>query len=300
MAVRDYWNHPGGNGCVWNTPLGTGAIWSGDTDPDTKDARNGGIINGWKNYGACVWVSHSASDPSARFYNVSATDYDTPGTGGNGTHYDVVLRAPRGSHTPGGGSGGFPIDAQFNIFDTTGQPGKVWHFAPVQIDSFNGGGPYEAAFGMYEDCLSDTFAQDYENKNKGVGSQSAGVIRAYDIDPNRNPSRMPAPYGHLTKIQHVLRYMTDGIYFKANARSGLNGWLKPNSWPELYQDYQGSLSYNRYTGNILYGSLIGIPINEPMDTRLSDPGRQLWWCLQHYGSISRDQAGGGYHVRVCL
>jgi hypothetical protein len=115
----------------------------------------------------------------------------------------------------------------------------------------------------------------------------------YDLDPTRNPSRM-AP--GVTAIQHMLRFTMDPSHFKANARTPAqgnpdypNGLLAPNSWPDNYQDYQGGdTPSNLYTGNLIYGTTVGIPIDVSIPTTLTTAGQQIFWTLQHYGAIPRD------------
>jgi hypothetical protein len=288
---RSYTDQPGTNACVWNTPLGDGAVWGIASDADTQSARVGGFINSTNNYGAVVWTSTSASDPLIRFTGTGA-DYDN---GTNGTKYDVTAHCVPGSYA----SGPFPGDNQYAFIDTITYPGIYYHFAPLAIQSIAAGqGPYNAYFGGADDAMSDTFATDWETKHANF-VQAAGLIRAYDLDTTKNLARVPGTT--LTAIQHVLRYAHAPSSLKANANPANsdypNGPLLPNSWPQYYQDFQSdSTPSNKYTGNLIYGTLLGIPSTVAMPTTLSNAGKQIWWTLQHYGAITRDASSGGFHL----
>jgi hypothetical protein len=288
--LRDWKLHPGTRACFWNTPFGTGCVWGNATDANTVALRHGGVINSVDNHGAVVWISQSASDPTATFTG-TGPDYDGPRNSG-GTHFSVTAHVPAGAYAPGP----YPGDNQFCFIDATGNPGKYWHFSPLQITNFQGGGPYNAYFAFSGDATTDLFASDYEMGGVGAGLQTAGLIRGYDLDPNQNPARIPGT--NLPAIQHVLRYMHDSAYFKANANTSNsdypNGVLAANAWPEIYQDFQSGI--NVYTGNLPYGTTVGIPQTMQMPAGLTDAGKQIFYALQTYGAVPRDQAGGGFHL----
>jgi hypothetical protein len=210
MPLRLWYNHPGTRACFWNTPFGTGCTWGSATDADTISLRNGGVINPASNFGAVFWVSQSASDPTASFSG-PGVDYDGPRHPG-GTQASVTAHVPAGAYTPGPQPG----DNQFCFADVTGNPGQYWHFSGLDIPNFQAAlGPFNANEGIQNDATTDPFASDYEMGGVGAGLQSAGLIRGYDLDPNQNPARIPGT--NLPAIQHVLRYMHDSAYFKANA-----------------------------------------------------------------------------------
>lgn len=298
MSTRDWFNHPGGNNCVWNTPLGSGCIWGTASDADTQDLRHGGFINSAMNYGAVVWVSQSASNPTATFSG-TMQNYEIAGQyHGAGTPVTVTAHLVPGSYS----AGPYPAftDQPYGFVDTVGHPGMYYEFGPVVISSFAAGqGPFTAHGAGFEDATSDQFAEDQETGHAGE-LQAAGLIRAYDLDPARNPARMPGSTT-VTAIQHMLRYSHDAMYFKGNAIPANqgnpdypNGLLNPNAWPCAYQDWQAGI--NLYTGNLLFGTTVGIPSTVPMPSGLTQAGQQIWWTLQHYGAIPRDQSGGGFHL----
>lgn len=305
-ATRQYYNQPGTNNNVWNTPIGAGAIAGLATDVDTIAARTGGYINTASNYGAVVWYSNSASNPTAAF---TGTGGDYARTGpyyGSGTPFAATAHLVPGSYA----AGPYPGDNQYVFIDNITYPGEYWHFAPVSnLTSFAAGqGPFAAYFGGMENAMSDTFCQDYETGNANF-VQAAGVIRAYDLDLTQNPALMPGSTT-LTAIQHVLRYAHNTAVYQANAVTAENGnplypngLLAPNSWPQLYQDYQSGT--NVYSGSLVYGTQlfipasVALPATNPLTGQAwTNAGKQLFWTLQNYGSISRDANQEGYCLYV--
>lgn len=306
------WSDQGGTlKCVWNIPLGDGCLWGSATDPDTIDLRHGGFINDPSNYGACFWISTSASDPLGTFAGHGA-DYETPAYYGSGTPLTVTAHVPAHAYGPGPVNGG---DSQFCFCDPISNPGTYYHFAPLTITDFAAGtyGTTTGNYGGSEDAFSDTFATDWETGHAN-NIQTAGIIRGYDLDPTKNPARMPGSTT-LTKIQHMFRYAHDANYLKPNARQNTNpdgrtpngnpdypnGYLNADSWPQLYQDYQNGV--NVYKGNLVYGTTVGIPKDVVMPATnpltgnpWTDAGKQIWWTFQNYGGITRDQSGGGLHL----
>jgi hypothetical protein len=289
-GTRNYYDQPGTNKNVWNIPQNTGATWSLATDADTKDlTRINGFINTLDNFGSTCYVSQNPKDPIQTF-NGHEYISNNPVT--------VTAHVLAGSSSPGP----FPGDNQYDFVDnvTTANIGKYWHFGIAIQNLQPGQGPWgttatTASPGVVpnqagmEDALSDTFAQDWET-GKYNNSTAAGLIRGYDIDPLRNLA-----YPH---IQHRLRYAIDKTILKWNAvnTADFASKQKPDSWPQLYSDWQGAPFNDLYTGNLIYGSTVGIPSATVMPTTLSVPGQMIWWCLQNYGATTRDQASGGIHL----
>jgi hypothetical protein len=278
-GTRAYWNQPGGNNSVYNTPLGSGCVWGTASDADTQSLRNGGYINPVNNYGMVFWVNQSASNPTANFTGQIQV-------GNNQISYNLNPHLIPGSYA----AGPFPGDNQYAFCDTINYPGIYMVWGGGAIQNFQAGqGPYTDASG-YDDATSDMFGNEYDQQSWGY-NKGAGLIRGYDIDPTQNPN-----YPH---IQHMLQYCHDAIYLKSNGPNDATGPLNANGWPSYVQDYQGTNSatpFNNYSGNLLYGTTAGIPMSTPMPAGLTAAGQSLFWTLQHYGSIIRDQAGGGYHL----
>jgi hypothetical protein len=306
LATRSYADQPGGSGNVWNTPLGNACTWGIASDADTQDLRHGGAINSAANNGTVVWVSQSASNPTATLTG-SEQNYET----GN-TVVTVTAHLVPGSYS----AGPHPTGSQtYSFFDTVGHPGMCYAFAPVDVSAFQAGqGPYTTTVGSAEDATSDTFATDWETGHGGMCT-AAGVIRGYDLDPARNLARIPGTT--LPRIQHMLRYLHDQIYFKSNlappdpaaspfsadfsidfgaaaSNYPAGGKLNPSGWPSLYQDWQQAGM--TYVGNLLYGTTVGIPSNVTRPAGLTNAGIQLWDVLQTYGAIPRGSASGGFHL----
>lgn len=294
-ATRRYQDQPGTNANVWNTPIGNGATYGLSTDADTIAARHGGTVNITTNYGAVFWDATAQTTNTSVSFTGHGGDYANPLYVGTGQPFAITASCIIGSYSPGP----YPADNQYAFTDEVNHPGKYIEFGPLAIQNLQPGLPTQAAyFGGIEDAMSDTFAQDWETGHANF-SQTAGIIRGYDVDPTRNQARIPGT--SLTRIQHVLRYAHDPLYVKSNANSNTtvnpdypNGFLNANAWPQLYQDYQAN--NNIYTGNLLYGTQLFIPMSTPFPTSLvgNTAAQQLFDCLQRYGSITRDVASGGY------
>jgi hypothetical protein len=306
MAARNYADQPGGAGAVWNTPLGNACIWGIASDPDTQDLRHGGFLNSATNNGTVVWVSQSASNPTATFTG-SEGNYE-----GANTTVTVTAHLVPGSYSAGPHPSG---DQTYSFFDVVGHPGMCYGFAPVDITAFQAGeGPFAAVSGSAEDATSDTFAMDWETGRGGMCT-AAGVIRGYDLDPVRNVARIPGTT--LPRIQHMLRYLHDPLYFASNlappdpaaspfsaafsvdfgaaaSNYPAGGKLNPSGWPNLYQDWQRGGTI--YSGRLVYGTTVGIPSNVTRPAGLTNAGIQLWDVLQTYGAIPRGSAAGGFHL----
>jgi hypothetical protein len=290
QATRQYWQQPGTNYNIWNTPLGSDAQWGTANDADTIALRHGGFINSPDNYGSPVWVSQSASNPTAHFTGTNVAP------GGDAITIDINPHLVPGSYAAGPYTQG-SVDEAYNFIDTVGYPGMYLFAGPIPTQNFQAGqGPYnmpDGALGM-TDATTDLFCTDYELKT-GMYIQSAGVIRSYDIDPSQNDNFMPGT--NIPAIRHMLRYSHDPAYLKRNDVDNANGALNPDAWPKTFEDYQGGdTPGNIYYGDLLYGTTVGIPKDTPMPQGLSTAGQQIFWTLQNYGALIRDASGGGFHL----
>jgi hypothetical protein len=280
-VTRNYWDNPGGNGSVWVTPLGDGCVWGAATDPDTVDLRAGrAAINTTDAYGVTVYVGQAA-DPVYRPVIVDGRQQRDPG-------YTARV------HIPGGAFISPPYPGSDNplvLYDPVNQPGKALFFGNVTIGDGSSnvirpGVEISAKVSEWDDATSDQFGEDQETGNWGY-NWGAGIITGYDLDPARNPN--------YPKIQHMLRYSIGADYLATNGIDG-SDTLKPDSWPQLKQDVQ--IGFDVYRGRLKAGTTVGIPKDIPMPSGLSQGGQMLWWTLQHYGALFRDQASGGIHFSV--
>jgi glucose/arabinose dehydrogenase len=261
---RNYYDQPGGNGSVWNTPLGDGAIWGNANDPDTQDLRKGGNINSPNNFGQTSWIG-STSDPT---WQVTAGA--TRGDQADGT---LSMHVPAGVYAPGPDGG----DNNIQLYDPVDYFGMVFCMGdPTNI----GGGQIQGGLRETDDATADNFGEDQETGLLGY-DVAAGMIRKFDVDQINAG-------GHM---RHMLRYATDAAYLKDASIDGVQK-LGPNSWPQAYEDYQ-TPGINLYNGNLPAGTTVGIPMTTAMPAGLTQGGQELFWTLQHYGALFRDQAGGG-------
>lgn len=280
-VTRNYVDQPGGNKCTWNTPFGDGAVWGSSTDLDTIDARRGGFINSVDNFGCTIWIG-KATDPVHTVKSTATYQRDPLIT--------VQLHIPTGAFEPGP-----PATAGDNpmcFYDPVLQPGKTFVVGTASVNgtfisNLQPGDIITGGFGEVDDATSDIYGEDQETGNYGY-SITPGVITGYDVDPLRNPN--------WPRLQHGLRYSTDASFLKSGAIAGSADELGPSSWPQKKED--GQSPPNVYTGNLVAGTTLGIPINTPMPGGLSFWGQQLFWNAQHYPWLFRDQAGGGMHLTV--
>jgi hypothetical protein len=173
--------------------------------------------------------------------------------------------------------GPFPGDNNIQLYDPINYFGMVFSMGdPTNI----GGGEIQGGLNETDNGLVDTFGEDQETGLMGY-DVAAGMIRQYDIDQINAG-------GHL---RHMLRYATDAAYLKDASLDGVQK-LGPNSWPQAYEDYQ-TPGVNLYHGDLPAGTTVGIPMTTPMPAGLTKGGQELFWTLQHYGALFRDQGGGG-------
>jgi hypothetical protein len=280
-VTRSYWDNPGGNRSVWVTPLGDGCIWGADADPDTRDLRAGKpAINTTDAYGVTVYIG-KAGDPVFKPEIVDPLPQRDPG-------FTASVHIPDGAFIsrPYPGS-----DNPLVLYDPVMQPGRVIFFGNVTVDDgasnvIHPGSGIRARVSEWDNAMADDFGEDQETGNWGY-NWAPGIITAYDLDPDRNPN--------FPRIQHMLRYSIGAEYLATNNLPD-SDTLRPDSWPQRKQDVQAGIDV--YHGHLKAGTTIGIPKDAPMPQGLTPGGKMLWWTLQHYGALFRDQAGGGVHFTV--
>lgn len=255
--MRRYWEQPGGNGSAWNTPLGAGAVWGKPTDPDTIDLRVGGIINPPSRFGVNVYTGRR-SDPIRSVQTVKSF---------------VRMHVPADAFASAGG------DGNVDFMDPILHPGKIFHVTQAVIRATTVTGTNLET----DDAMAEDFGHDYDTGRFGYGT-FAGTITAYDLAQIRAGGQ----------IRHALRYATAANLLKDNATIRGGYRLKPDSWPQRYQDRQ--MGIDIYTGNLKAGTTVGIPFETPMPPGLTKGGQALWWTMTRYPSFWRDQAGGGFHL----
>jgi hypothetical protein len=263
--TREYWQQPGGAGSVWNTPLGDGAVWGSANDADTQSLRHGGNINPADYFSVEIWTG-KPSDPVE-----TVTGSPTVGNNDNST---IQIHVPAGAYTSSGG------DGNTDFWDATNYPGLSLHVGQAQFN----GNSVTGVMTETDNAMSDTFGEDQETGLTGYDT-AAGSITGYDMQQIGNG-------GHM---RHMLRYATDAMYLKDAGTNGSNK-LGPTSWPQAYEDWQSGI--NVYTGNLPAGTTVGIPMTTAMPANLTRGGQELFWTLQHYGALFRDQAGGGMNFDV--
>lgn len=300
-GTRLWYNQPGTEYCFWNTPMGSGATYSQSGDADTQELTNrpdlGGTINTPDWYGSPMYVSTSSSDPIATFKIGSEQIYG----GATLTNETVVTHIPAGATA----AGPLPLgsDQAFSWADVTNYPGIYFFAGPINVNNYQGGltfnilngGPYDNTVSnttfFRDHATYDLYATQQELGGAAPYSQAAGMIRSYDLDPNRNPARIPGT--NLPRIQHVLRYSLDPSQMKPNGTGDGQTVVNPSGWPIAYEDYQSG--GNVYTGNILAGSHLAIPPGTQRPAGLTNAGIQLWDACVNYGCSFHDVSGGGLH-----
>ena len=293
-ATRSAYLHPGGNGSVYNTPFGDGATWSAAGDAQTLSicGPSGqtppscvGIINTTASYGQTKYTG-AAGDST---YTFNASSNGRTVAPDNGPTLSATLHVPTGAITPGP----YPGDNGFIIQDPTNYPNRMYYFGLSGINGIAspgvqpGQGPFAAGQGEWEDITSNQFGEDYDTGNSGY-QVGAGLITGCDTSPTCNPV--------FPKIQHGLRAALDAAQFKSNATPTTGQILNADGWPDRLQDAQSGI--NVYTGNLPFGHTLGIPLTDTMPGGLDANCQGLYWTMQHYPVIPRDQAGGGLHLTV--
>lgn len=297
-TTRNSWEMPGATGSFWVTPFGNGTTYGAATDIDTIDIARGwdgsnftagpyGNINTTENYGNTYYVG-KASDP---VFSFSATLNDrTQGPESGGT-ISAQLHVPVGAITGGPYGGGG--DYAMILSDPVNQPGRVYYFGQVSSVGIAppglqpGQGPFNTGQGGWEDVTSPTFGHDADTGMSGF-NLAAGLINYCDVDATCNPS--------FPKIKHGLRMSLDSHLLKDNAVVFGQQVLKQDSWPNRLQDFQQGI--NLYSGNLKFGTTLGIPLSTPMPGNLDANCQGMFWTMQHYPTIQRDMGGGGFNYTV--
>jgi hypothetical protein len=287
-GIRDPANQPGGNRSAWNTPFGNQATWGAATDTDTIDIARGwngsaytagptGVINGVSNYGFTYWIG-AVSDPTYTVTittngRIQGTDASSPAT--------ESIHIPNGAYSPGP----YPGDNSMGIFDRTNN--RIYGFGYKDPSpGLSGGGAFSVGLGEWDDATSDTMGHDWDTGLSGY-IVALGAINVCDVSPTCNPN--------YPNIHHALRYSTDAHLLKSCTADGSQN-CPGTSWPQRQQDHQSGI--NVYSGNLVAGTTLGIPLSTQMPTGLDANCQGAFWTMQHYPLFFRDQAGGGFHLTV--
>jgi hypothetical protein len=288
-VTRAPWDHPGGSGSVYNTPMGDGAVFGAASDADTIDIARGwngnnytagpvGVINPISNFGVSYYVGRS-TDPQFTFTSNNNGRWNTGMTDSGGTLTATL-------HVPVGAIGAGPYDSGADnpivLYDPVNFPIRQYSWGGVPIPPPGlqpGQGPFTGSQGEWDDATSDKFGEDADTGLAGYNI-GAGLITGYDTDPNRNPA--------YPRIQHALRYSTDGHLLRDNATVPGQQLLKPDSWPQRLQD--GQSGFNLYTGNLKAGTTLAIPMSTPMPGGLN--ANQQGLILDHAALSSVLQGSG--------
>lgn len=306
-GTRDPYNQPGSNVSVYNTPFGSGAIWSNQyhdaicyVAPTTTGPCTG-FINPPDNFGITNYTSLVSSDPTFAF---SGPNGRTLGVD-SGPTLSASMHVPTGAFVPGP----YPGDNQFLLQDKTGFPNRQYTWGgitpPVQPPGLQAGhGPIASDGAEWDDITSDFYGQDYDTGLSGY-NLGAGLITGCDVTPACNP--------FYPQIKHGLRFMLPPTNFASNATTPSGNVLNQNGWPDRLEDFQTILGSgpfsasfsssfgpltNLYTGILPFGFTLGIPASTPMPAGLDANCQGMFWTMQHYPSIPRDVAGGGFHYSM--
>ena len=283
---RNWYEQPGGNGSAWNTPFGSGATWGAATDADTIDIARGwngsrhiagpyGNINATAHWGFTLWVGH-ASDPT---YQITYENGRTKGPDSASGNVTETIHIPNGAYSPGP----FPGDNSFGVMDVAAV--RMYGFGlPVPPPGLSGGGSYQDGLGEWDDPTSEVMGHDWDTGLSGY-VVALGAINYCDVNPSCNP--------FYPKIKHALRYSTDAHLLKS-CTADRSMACPGTSWPQRLQDYQAGVNY--YTGNLVAGTTLGIPMTTPMPSGLDANCQGAFWTFQHYPLFFRDQGGGGFNL----
>jgi hypothetical protein len=299
--TRNYYDIPGGDGCVWNTPLGSGCIWGAESEPDTQVIVTAESVHtNW--YGEAIWVG----GPDDPLIPCSGLDWW-------GEPVIANIHIPAGAYpAPPQGA-----DTQLCLFDTT-QPYRFWCFGNAVVTPAANQSNIQAGCTVtsttsnseVNDASRDDFGEDWETVARGAAFRTGGtnsgigVITEFDLDPVRNPNG---------RIMHMLRYLCDSHKMNPGAGGAPTQILGPEAWPNYLQDWGAWITdgseFNGYSAPPGRGLLPGVTIGIPQDVKittlgLTPGGLMLARCLQEFGALFRDVSPGSggiqYHADAKL
>jgi hypothetical protein len=251
-TFRDPAMQPFTSDSVYNLGIGSNATWSAPSDPDTVDLIAGAIVVNAGAYSTPVYIG-TTSDPLVKVTS-SDTVYPVP---------DQRIRVPA-TATPSNPQDGSATNGTMVFFDRT-QPGFMWAGSSC-IRNSDGS----------ITCLSmqiDNVCSDFVTHDISVGGTNtgAGLIRLWELQAGA--------------INHALRFSLP----TSRVNSPGPSWDVNIPWPNGHEDFNGPTAY---TGNVDFGSTIGIPTSVNLAALgLSSGGMVIGRALQKYGAIMRDTGG---------
>lgn len=173
---------------------------------------------------------------------------------------DQTIRIPT-SATPSQPAGG---DQHMNFFDRT-QPQWMWSYYGC---TRNQDGSITAKLGRKDDATGNQLQSTGYSSGYNFG---VGTIRTWEIKAGM--------------IRHMLRCTMN----PNRVKSPTSDWRTGLPWPTDGEDYYGPQTY---TGNVIYGSTVGIPSTVDLTSvGLTAGGLVLARALQTYGALIRDTNG---------
>jgi hypothetical protein len=160
----------------------------------------------------------------------------------------------------------FPADFHFSL--PSGGSNAFVLMEPSRRWLFHYAGCQETAQG-----LSCAIGEKSDTCGDGLGNYDlgSGLIRAWELQSG--------------EIKHMLRYALPTTLNKSGPT-----WQSGLAWPATHEDYNGPTTYS---GNVLFGSTVGIPATVNINSLgLSAGGQILAKALQDYGALQRDNTGG--------
>ena len=253
-SFRNPSDQPFSSTSFWNLPIGSGAQWSnpGDADQSQMNAANGAVNAGA--WGQPIYEGQ-ASDPTVTVTN-SDSLFPVPAQ-----QIHVPIGATPAQPYPGG-------DQHMAFFDQT-NPTLMWSYWGCNLN--NGAdvtGGISCGLGTVMDVCGDALSQmsGIQDYNFAIGA-----IRHWELEAGA--------------IHHALRYAVSTDLAKSPGSS----WMDNIPWPDVLEDYSGP---QVYTGNLVFGSTIGIPSDVDLSSvGLSQGGWVLATALQQYGAVMRDSGG---------
>jgi hypothetical protein len=249
---RDPTQYPSSSNFIWNLPIGSGAIWSAATDADT------------------ITITTTASNRVLNTGSFSVPVYIGQNTDSAGSWEDNDS-----SQTPDVSYPGIKRNLTHVPAGMTVSPDGV-DKTIVVIDGANHRYTYAGFSGTVAGnnvVVGRGRWQDMLDLNPGMGqdmTQYWGLLRIQELLNN--------------SFQHQLIFAlaTQFVLAGSTTNSGL-------AWPASESDFNGP--FGQYTGNVLYGSKIGIPAGTAMPAGLSATGRAFWTCMVNYGAVMNITGG---------
>ena len=251
-GARDGTLQPMSSWSIWNTAIGSGAQWSNPADADTVSINTATGVINSSLWSVPVYIGQSTD--SVQTFHTTDRTFAAAG--------DLSAHMPAGMVVAPPVSGG---DHTLALYDATNPRWQFSGFGCAVTAS-----PGEPGVSCGRSQIFD-MCNGFNNATGQGSGQIPGLMRSWEIT--------------LGSIKHML-LMALATNLVAPVLTPWTGL----AWPAWESDYNGA--FGAYTGNVLYGSTIGIPSTVDVTTLgLTASGLALAHALQDYGGMVQVTGG---------